>query len=66
MPIEFDNVSNSIKKFEKQTIRVRILRKVGIYQAGKVYEVSRRLASDWLNQGYAEEDKSLDGPPETK
>jgi len=36
------------------------------YQAGQVYLVPDELANVFLSQGWAEEDKTLDGQMETK
>lgn len=36
------------------------------YQAGQVYEIPEDLAVIFLTQGWAEEDKTLDGIEETK
>lgn len=36
------------------------------YQAGQVYSVPDDLANVFLSQGWAEEDKTLDGMMETK
>jgi len=54
-----------------ERIRMRMtLANQRAYQAGKVYrvpeDVPAETAASWLKSGAAEEDKSLDGPPETK
>jgi hypothetical protein len=36
------------------------------FQAGQSYLLINALARPWLEKGYAEEDKMLDGAPETK
>jgi len=37
-----------------------------LFEAGKVYDVPQDLAEDWLRSRRCEQDKSLDGPSETK
>jgi hypothetical protein len=53
-------------------MRVRILRRItnsrkfGTFAAGNVARLPLDKAKELLSMGLAEEDKSLDGPPETK
>lgn len=52
------------------TKRIRIIQpiraRVGTFAPGQVVTLERGLANSWIGFGLAEEDKSLDGPPETK
>ncbi len=53
------------------TMRVRILRRImsrrfGTHAAGESVEFPVAMAKDLINMGLAEQDKSLDGSPETK
>jgi len=51
-------------------VRVRMLRKAftawGFMEPGRTANVPRGVAQHWMDEGLAEMDKSLDGPPETK
>lgn len=51
-------------------VRVRMLRKAftawGFMEPGRTVNVPRGVARHWMDEGLAEMDKSLDGPPETK
>jgi hypothetical protein len=51
-------------------VRVRMLKpavtKLGALPAGASVEVDAAVANSWLKAGIAEQDKSLDGPKETK
>jgi len=42
----------------------------GIFQIGKSYKVpeqiDEKIAQSWIKTGHAEEDKAVDGAPETK
>lgn len=53
-----------------ESIRIRMLKSaatpLGALQAGRSYNVPERYARPWLDAGLAEQDKSLDGAPETK
>ena len=54
-----------------EKMRVRILRTIrgsrhGTFIAGQSAELPVDLARSWIGSGLAEQDKSLDGPPETK
>jgi len=54
-----------------ETKRIRILRNIigsrhGSFLAGEVVRLDAVLARSWVAMGLAEEDKSLDGPKETK
>jgi len=66
-------IETQLKKLEETITRIRMrmsLVNTKAYQAGKVYrvpeDVPAETAASWLKSGAAEEDKSLDGPPETK
>jgi hypothetical protein len=53
------------------TMRIRILRNIihsrsGTFLAGQTTHLPIDKARLWIEAGLAEEDKSLDGPPETK
>lgn len=53
------------------TTRVRMLRDIfnskrGTFLQGKTYHLPSDVARHWVTSGLAEEDKSLDGAPETK
>ena len=61
------------KEPEKTDLRIRMrmsLANEKAFEAGKVYhapeDVPVETAKSWIASGAAEEDKSLDGPPETK
>jgi len=51
-------------------VRIRMTRQavgpLGYFEAGKTYRVPAAVAEKWIAAGLAYEDKSLDGPPETK
>lgn len=51
-------------------MRVRLLRpavtKYGVLLAGQSAEVPTATATSWIAAGLAEQDKALDGAPETK
>ncbi len=56
-----------------QMVRVRSLRQFGsrhfnhgVKRAGEVFYIPLPLAREWIKIGLVEEDKSLDGAPETK
>ena len=53
-----------------ETMRIRMLQSVhsrqGAYKAGQVIELPVLTARSWIGFGLAEEDKMLDGAPETK
>ena len=52
------------------TMRIRMIRdlrcKRGAFRAGEVVILEPETARSWIGFGFAEQDKSLDGPPETK
>lgn len=51
-------------------MRVRIIKPIGSayggFAVGTVANVPEKVARDWCNSGIAMQDKSLDGPTETK
>ena len=51
-------------------MRIRILRSIATadraFTPGSVADIENELARAWIQAGVAEEDKSLDGPPEVK
>ena len=51
-------------------VRVRMLRKAftawGFVEPGRVVRVPASVANHWIEDGIAEQDKSLDGAPEQK
>jgi len=51
-------------------MRIRILRSIATadraFTPGSVVEINDNLAKAWIRAGVAEEDKSLEGPKETK
>ena len=51
-------------------LRVRMLRQAftawGFMEPGRVVRVPVDVGKYWIAEGIAEQDKSLDGPPETK
>jgi hypothetical protein len=51
-------------------VRVRMLRKAftawGFMEPGRVVRVPTAVGKHWIADGIAEQDKSLDGAPETK
>ena len=51
-------------------MKVRILRSIATrdraFVPGSVVDIENELARAWIQAGVAEEDKSLDGPPEVK
>jgi len=51
-------------------MKVRILRSIATrdraFVSGSVVEVDDKTAKAWIRAGVAEQDKSLDGPPEVK
>ena len=51
-------------------MRIRILRSIATrdraFAPGSVVDIENELARAWIQAGVAEEDKSLDGPPEVK
>ena len=53
-----------------ETLRVRMLRSFtldsGTFKTGDTVRVPIITARSWIGFGLAEQDKSLDGPPETK
>lgn len=52
------------------TLRVRMLRDIsserGLFVHGKSYELPVNTARSWIGFGFAEQDKALNGAPETK
>jgi len=52
------------------TMRVRMLKSIatayGAFRTGSVVVIARDTARSWIENGLAEEDKSLDGIMETK
>lgn len=51
-------------------VRVRMLRRAftawGLMAPGRVVNVPASVAAHWIEDGLCEQDKSLDGPSETK
>lgn len=51
-------------------LRIRMLRsaatRFGVLQVGMTYKVPADIARHWIEKGLAEQDKALDGAPETK
>lgn len=56
---------------EPTTMRIRILRTIrgsrhGSFAAGQTAELPTALARAWITEGLAEQDKMLEGAPESK
>lgn len=49
-------------------VRIRTTLSYGgqVYQPGSLVDVPKDVAQEWLRVGYAEVDKSLEGPSEVK
>jgi K+/H+ antiporter YhaU regulatory subunit KhtT len=53
-----------------EMLRIRMLKSaatvIGVFRAGEVIMAPAKYARPWLASGLAEQDKMVDGPPETK
>jgi hypothetical protein len=47
-------------------MRLRIIKYIRPYEPGEVVEIVDSVAREWITRGLAMQDKSMDGPSETK